>query len=188
MSASTDLTTLDAMKEHLHIADTDEDALLTALINSGSEAIEHFTGRIFGSDTFTEYYDGGGKDTIALRHVPVISVTSVHDDLNREYGGSDLVDSDSYTVDNDAGLIRLDSGTFADGNQNVKVIYTAGYEAVPKDVALACRLLVAATWQRAKRRNSGLKKESAAGHSLVYENGMPTAVRELLAPYLLPTI
>jgi len=188
MSASIDLTTLDAAKEYLHIDDTDEDALLLTLINAASEAIEHFTGRIFGSAQFTEYHDGGGRRAIVLRHLPVLSVTSVHDDLARAFTAEHLLAADEYTVDAEAAIIRLDAGTFADGRQNVKVICTAGYASVPKDVALACTILVAAQWERAKRRNDGLSGESSAGHSLAYEDGWPAAARRLLAPYVLPEV
>jgi len=188
MPASTDLTTLDATKEHLHIEDTDEDALLAALINSASEAIERYTCRVFGSQEFTEYHDGAGRAAIVLRHLPVLSVASVHSDPDREFTEANLIDGADYTLDSEAGLIRLDAGTFAEGSQNVKVVYTAGYSAVPGDVALACRIVVAALWERSRRRHDGLSSDSTSGHALAYEAGWPAAVRRLLAPYVVPSV
>ena len=132
MSASANLASLTSVKRYLNISltDTDNDDILNQLIGAASEAVETYCNRKFASTVYTEYYDGRGDARLVLDHRPIVSVTSIHDDLNRTFGADSLLSSDDYIVRDLAGIIeRLRSSAvfssssafFSDGQRNVSV-------------------------------------------------------------------
>ena len=188
MGSTGELTTLETVKEHLRIEDSAEDGVLLGLIRAASAAIERHCGRVFSPRAVVEYHDGGGRRALVLRCVPVLSVESVHDDPTRRFEEGGKLDSSLWTVEAESGILRLYSRRFADGQNNVRVAYTAGCETVPPDVALACTQLVAAWWQRGRRRHDGVRSENAARHHVDYEAGLPDAVKALLAAHVVPSL
>jgi len=136
VTAPTDLTSTANVKVYLGISGSDDDTLIGQLIGRATDAIQAFCHRTFGSTTYTEYHDGRGESKIVLEHRPIISVASVYDDLDRQFGPETLIDSDDYVIREDEGIIEwLASNStfpstaayFYDGQLNVKVTYTAGY-------------------------------------------------------------
>jgi len=138
--------TLDAVKEYLRISSSNDDTLLNNLIARAEDEADMYCHRVFAAATYTEYYDGNGLSKMNLKHYPVNSITSIHDDLDREYGADDLIDSDDYVFEADSGIVKLDGLTFTGGIQNIKVIYNAGYATLPDDVTDAIVKLVAAKY------------------------------------------
>ena len=116
----------------------------------GETAVERFCRRRFASASYTEYHEGGGSDRIVLLERPVISVTNVWDDPDREFDNDAQLETDEYTIDSPRGILVLRRGRFFDGTRNVKVSYTAGYGTIPKDVNQAA-VLLAAAWFREGR-------------------------------------
>lgn len=135
-----ELTTLANVREFLEFPDdqTDDDTLLEKLITRMSADIESDCDRIFGDATYTEYHDGDGTDTLLLKQYPINSITSVHDDVDRDYDTDTLIDSDDYVYDSETGILTLDGFGFSIGRQNVKVVYNAGYTTIPTDLEQAC--------------------------------------------------
>lgn len=196
MSASTNLTSLTAVKRYLGISlsDTTNDDLLNQLIASASEAVETYCGRRFAKTVYTEYDDGRGDSRLVLDHRPIVSVTSVHDDLRRTFDAGSLVSPDDYIVRELAGIIELlrsaagfySSGAFfSDGQRNVKIVYEAGYATIPEDVAQACTILTAALYHRGRQGADGIAGENHGGaYSVTYATGLFTpALHALLARY-----
>jgi len=192
MAASMNLTTRDEVKTYLGVAGTDDDDLVDALIAATSEAIETYCGREFASQTHTEYHDGRGAERLIVNHRPVVSVTSLHDDPAREFAADSLIDPDDYIVYEDAGIIELcgsrgffalPGAFFSDGLRNVKVVYGAGYDSAPSDVALACKLVTAALYHRGKQGADGIRSENHAGaYAATYAGELFTPeIRALLA-------
>lgn len=181
MSASTTLTTLAALKIYLGITDSDEDAILDDLIDAVSEWIESFCGRKFASATVTEYHDGYGDARVVLKRRPVDSITSVHDDLDRDYEAAELVDADDYTFYPESGILQHVNGTFQDGIRNVKVVYVAGYATIPDDLALACRMLCAEIYNRAEQGADGIALERVGEYSANYVLMMKEMGRQVKA-------
>lgn len=134
------LTTLSAVKEFLQIATavTDDDTFITNLISRISADIEKECGRTFLAANYTEYHDGDSTSILMLDQYPVNSITSIHDDVDREYNADDLIDSDDYAFYSESGIVELDGLTFATGIKNIKVIYNAGYTTIPTDLEQAC--------------------------------------------------
>lgn len=69
------LTTLANAKEHLRITGTDEDSLVTNLINAVSAKVETHCARQFLTRSHSEWYDGPGTEWLLLRQLPVTAVT-----------------------------------------------------------------------------------------------------------------
>jgi len=183
MSASCELTSLEAVKRHLGLSGTEHDVLLEEMIAAASEAIENFCGREFANGERTEYHDGGVQ-ALVLAARPVESVDSVHDDPAGVFADGSLVDPSRYVVDELSGLIELKSGAFARGCRSVRIVYTAGYETPPDDAACACVLLVAHTFHRALQGAEGVRSEKLGGYSAEYgDEAWPGAVLGLLWAY-----
>jgi hypothetical protein len=76
--ATKDLITLARAKQDIQsITGTSQDALLTTLITSFSDAIEKYCRRRFVSTAFDELYNGTGDRRLLLRQYPIQSVQSV---------------------------------------------------------------------------------------------------------------
>jgi len=75
---------------------------------------------------------------------------------------------------------------WAEGYDNYRVIYTAGYTSVPEDIREACAEMTAVLYWQSKR-DPGLVQESTAGQltriTSIHKRAMTEIVRGLLAPY-----
>lgn len=154
------LTTRASAKELLGIpsAVTAYDAVIDTLVAAVDGIVEDYCHRRFADTTRTEYYDGqSGQRRLCLRHYPIISITSIHDDANRDYGADTLVDADDYTFDtgdDSDGIVRFDGTTLSRGIRNIKVVYRAGYATIPKPLARAADLIVASLYNRRKAQGT----------------------------------
>ncbi len=114
-----------------------EDETLETVINGVSTFFETYCQRIFHSTEYVEYMDGSGVRYLIPDHFPIISVTSIYDDSAWDWTEDYLVDPDDYRITNDKMTILKD-GTWALGDENIKLTYTAGYAVIPDDLKLAC--------------------------------------------------
>lgn len=104
------------------------------LVNMVEKHIKNKTHRnTFESETVTEYHDGEGKPYFFTEEFPVTAVTSLHDDTDRNYTAGYLIDTDDYVWYSD-GRVELETGSFNNGLKNIKIVYTAGYDAIPGDL------------------------------------------------------
>ena len=120
----------------LFIDDDEQDDRLSLLINRITEAAEAAMGRhLVSRGALTEYYtlDRFTPD-LYLRVLPIISVTSVHEDYLRTYGDeTELTAGTDFLAYNEAGkLVRTWSATWGreswvPGLEAIKVVYAAGY-------------------------------------------------------------
>lgn len=128
------LTSVIRLKEMLEISSTfpagDTNTYIN-LINSCSRAIRRLCKRsYFKYKTLTEYHDGKGIEKLLLKHWPVISISSLYDDANRDYESNSLIDTDDYEIMNsngNAGIVRIFNGNFGNNQSNVKITYVAGW-------------------------------------------------------------
>jgi uncharacterized phiE125 gp8 family phage protein len=143
------LTTLPKLKTFLGIDTNDDDDKLYQHLKSADAFFKSETQRTFEQTTYTEYYDGDGSDELFIDHYPIISVTSIYDDLDRDYEAEDVFEDDDYMIYEDQGMIKLDDTYFQDGSKNVKITYSAGYAAIPNDIQMAVVQLAAAAYLEA---------------------------------------
>jgi len=96
----------------------------------------------------TEYYDiDSDQVAIILEHYPIITVTTVQDNVNGLGDANPTtITSDHRNIQTDSGILTLISDTysiFTKGVQNVSVVYTYGWLNVPSAVAMMANMLVA---------------------------------------------
>lgn len=147
--------------------------------------------------TYVDYLDGpdiDDIDAIVLRTRPVVAVTSIYDDVYRLYAAGDLVASTEYTLDGDAGIVRLDGDAthaWSHGSRAIKVTYTAGWTdgSAPADIRRALLIIVADLWQR--RHVPGLPSATLQDRptdlksSLRFSRIMPNEAAQILGRYRL---
>jgi hypothetical protein len=121
---------------------TDDDVLIEILKRVDAEVKQYCT-RDFELATYTETRSGDGTRIYRCAQYPIVSVTSLYDDVNRLYTSDTLIPADSYRVENDSGIIVLDGIVFYKGLGNIKVVYSAGFAAgsIPEDLRQACLMM-----------------------------------------------
>ena len=172
------LVSISEVKTQLGITGTSEDDKLCQIIEQVTAVIEGYTRRSFTSTTRTEYYMGNGTRELVLRHRPVTSITTIHEDEDGYWGAPDsvfgssslLTDGTDYALKIDNGSSTSDSGIvyrlngvwpatsvgghglLAAGRENslgpIKVVYVGGVSEVPADVKLAAIDLLASIRKR----------------------------------------
>ncbi len=185
-----DWTTLARVKRHVNLdpSNDDLDDKIADLIPAASRMLEKYIGHDLFETEYTEYYDGDGTNEIILDHYPVVEIASIHDDLDREWGSDTELDVEdtvvSLNTEQNVGWLRLFRGTtsFQIGVQNVKVVYTAGYETLPEDAEMACVQLVA--WLLNRSGSEGQAGASLGGKSETYEtDSIPMYIKRMVAAY-----
>lgn len=164
-----DLTTVAAVKAYLGIPAnaTADDAVLQGLITSVSQYWITRTQRseLSSVQSFNERYNGNGKDTLQLRHWPIVSVTALTVGGLPVPQSADYIDPGWVLNERATALVIIGAGTYGKGfygisfeygRLNINVQYTAGFEEVPFDVQDAVNQHVAIKY---KRRNT-LDQES----------------------------
>jgi len=170
MAVDTDLTTLTKVKTYLGISDSDSDTLLGTLIDAASKAIKNYCHDNFDSTEYTEYHDGPRTEDLVLKHRPIISITDIWDDPDRDYEDGDKLDADDddYVSYADEGIIRAEAHTWNEGNKNIKITYTAGYTSIPADVDLSCQIQVAYWYNRADKGADAADSERLGDYAITY--------------------
>jgi hypothetical protein len=171
------ITVADA-KAQLNIpsGDTSQDAELSGYIDAVTEVIEHIVGPVIAREV-VETHDGG-TDVLALRQLPVLSLTSVTEGA---------VTSTAWSLSSE-GLLFRDSGPAPAGRRSVTITYQAGRSSVPPSIAQAAKELVAVNFRSQQGGNyspfdSGADTPAGAGGDVILGFFVPNRVRQLLAPH-----
>jgi len=130
------ITNCSEVRNQFNVTINDDDGVLLPLIHAAQKYAENYCDTIIEAADVTEYQDGDGTDTVLLRNFPVNSITSVYDDVGRDYAAASLIPAASYMFESSGRLI-LENALFSFGRQNVKVVYNAGYADVPDDIKVA---------------------------------------------------
>lgn len=186
--------TLEEVKSQLHISISDSDCntFLIHLLNVCYPRIEKYISRPVKAQTFTEYYSGDDSGVLLLRKWPVISVTSIHVDAEREFGSDTLMESSNYFVDTDSDtsigtveIYKYDGSYpswFSKGVRNIKVVYQAGWLVAPAPLKHALIQLVG--WHYKHSGNEAIRQASIGGFSKTFENDdLPGHIKNWLADY-----
>jgi uncharacterized phiE125 gp8 family phage protein len=192
---SGDLTDLTRVKEQIGWDASfsgAEDTVLENMIDAASEAIEQYCRRGFHDTTYTEYHRGRETRNLILRQYPIISVTSVKSGEDQE---TTLTAGTDYKITECAalGMIRHASETGWALDTLYQVVYVAGYETIPEDIAQACALWVAAWYAARSREHQSQASATATGaadgsystssKAWFPQLPMPHEVRQLLEPW-----
>lgn len=197
MANPVDIIALQDAKDFLNITTPDTDVELATFVTAASQM--WVSRGLPGNTTSTldEWYDGGSP-RISLRHVPVVSVSSVVETIGTIAYTLTQVDPGvsssawTYSVDLTTGLlVRRSAGiatSFYPGVRNVHVTYVAGMAAIPADIAQAIKLLVKHLWttQRGGARRPGAGGGDDTTNMTAYS--WPWRVDEIARAYYVPGI
>jgi uncharacterized phiE125 gp8 family phage protein len=177
--AATDVVTLAEAKAQLNITDSSADTELPVFIEAATAAVEDYVGAVVARQV-TEVRDGG-RAVLLLKHVPVLSVTSVTED-------GTVLDASAYQVDTDAGALTRVSGSaavpFLPGVGNVQITYQAGRVATTADVPgrykMAALIIVQHLWETQRPAAAGPFSQGADDYDPRYSYSIPRRALELL--------
>jgi len=171
MSVSTNaLTTLDAVKEYYGMTGSkqSDDDLIENLIDRVTELFQSYCNvNAFKAKNYTEYLDGMGSKYLFVNNVPINSITSIHDDDEWDFTTDDLVDSSSYRIVDKKYIVNKDY-LFSLGDQNIKIVYNAGYSAIPYDLENACIEEVVRRYRH--RRDVDVRSKTLDDGTVQYES------------------
>lgn len=180
-----DLCALADVKTYLGITDTNTDAVLTDLVSKASAMVEAFCNRTFGQASYTETLNGNGRAQLCLKNTPITAVASVAINdapVSAAVGATGT----GYVFDKLSVYLRPGGYpcTFSKGVQNVTIAYTAGYAAIPLDVAQACIELVAHKFAKRSRIDKASETLGTQQTISFSQADMPAQVRTALKPYV----
>jgi len=76
-TSATSITSLQAVKRYLRISTSDDDRLLTELLDSATSRIEEFCQRTFITKNYKEFISGSGTGTLSIPNFPVSSIRRI---------------------------------------------------------------------------------------------------------------
>lgn len=187
------LSTLANVKLALDIDGTADDERINALLASVTVWAESYCDRKFVSASRTEYLNGHDHAVLNLPSPPVTALTSVHVSTTwpRAYGSAELlVNGTEYLLtqnQNTAQLWRA-GGTWPDGPETVKVIYTSGYTTIPADLERAAIEIITVKLQRGKHQSYHVAGENRGDGSVTYSpaialHDIPIHAKQVLDQY-----
>ena len=146
--ATYDLVTLDEVKDFYgKVGSTSkDDDLLEDIITRISNVIESYINKNILSRSYTEYYDGLGVSNLLTNQYPIISIDSIYEDNTWVWGSNSTVGSTDYRIHEDGNRVVFLT-VLGKGTQNIKIVYTAGYAAVPNDIKQVCITEVIRTYK-----------------------------------------
>lgn len=184
------LTTLPMAKQHLNIgpSDTSQDTRLELFINAATSRIESMTDRLLKEGTITELQHGGRQDILLLRQYPVTAVTEVRIDSTKTFTDPDtLVTTDQYIIGDDGNTLAF-KFFLPRGTNNVKIIYTAGYNSTDHagnlaELEMCCLWLVEWFYRHRERGDMGRSNKSKNGESVGILTEMPSMIAQMIHAY-----
>jgi hypothetical protein len=133
---------IDEIKDFLGVTGTDENNLITDLVNEVSWTFNRDCNRLFLQRALTEYYDGELQYNLWLRNPPVEGLT-LYEDYEREFAADTEIDDDDYVLEAESGRVTMLYSRLARGAGIIKATYTGGYEDMPFDLRMAAKLRAA---------------------------------------------
>jgi len=179
------LTTLAKVKLYAGITGSDQDALITQLIDEVSVYIEGQLGdRAIEEDTYTEeIYDINPKQIeFLLRNYPITDT----EPFVAEYRTGSLsapvwtaYTADDFVIRKGAGFVEFITRFSAYIVDGIRFTYSAGYATVPADLELIANKIIVDELNSGS--SSGIKSESLEGHSRTYADLESAKSSEVIA-------
>ena len=184
------LVTLADAKEWARVKsdDTTFDQIVTRLVNSVSAKFNEYTRRKLLARDLTEYYDAESSTELFLNNYPINSVTSLHLDVDREYGAE--TEETDYIFYAEEGRLVLTDDYFPRGPKAVKIVYNAGYSssALPDDLELACLDQIKFLFNRWQKNEEAIDSVSmeAGNINIKKVDDLLPSVKSVLDKYVRP--
>lgn len=159
-AAETDLVKLSAVRSWIGMvpAVTEHDVTLARLISACSLAMQKYMERTIAQKDYRHSVSGPGAAFMVVRNYPITRVSSVIVD-------GLVVPASNITFD-ERTIYLNGAYRFARGRNNIALRYTAGFDAVPLDLAQACIDTVALRWR--ERDRIGMSSKGLAGETTTF--------------------
>lgn len=195
-TVSTSVTTRARVKVFNQWDDTTHDAFIDARLPSVTRAISKFLRRSVVAEDFDEVRNGRGTDWVRVYNPPVNDLTSITFDYNGQ--NPTTVTTASFVWDAETGVVKFKPTasirySFAEGFQNLRILYNGGWESVPEDVQDAAALIIRKLAEfgdderlvTEKAEGSRKIKYDTVGGGISLDGPLFAEARELLLPYRL---
>lgn len=201
------ICSLSTLKEYLPelAGTTGADAQLTSLIDRVESVISRYLGfsipdgtanPVLTEATYTMYVDGPtsyDEYTLQLPLAPISSITSIHADIDRQYGSSTLIDATKYTFNSTLGRVYLDPNTatvlFRNGYRANKVVAVCGWNAVTAPDDLEHAIAVWASQLHRNKSNQGKEQITQSNGTVrISPKTMPYEIKEYLGKMKCPSL
>ena len=73
-TSATSITSLQSLKRYMRLTSSDDDRLLTELLDSATSRIEHYCQRTFIAKNYKQFISGSGTGTLSLPNYPVTAI------------------------------------------------------------------------------------------------------------------
>ena len=142
------MITLAELKQYLKINDTTQDSFLQTCVDTAINAVIQYCNRDFRLASYTQYFQGNGKNRLFLKNYPINSVSEIKKLDTTTYNYIDIITNAGDTIGNstqlhgDGSLVLLKDYTFESGSEkveNIKILYNGGYAAAPDDIKTVCK-------------------------------------------------
>jgi len=163
------LCTVQEVKDYYGMTGTDAstDTLIEEVINGASQIFETYCDRAFLTDTYTDYYDGKGKSVLFVDNSPITTISGIWDDTEWNWATTSEISSANYRIADGNRVVFRDT-VLNDGDQNVKIIYDAGYASVPDDLRQTCTIEVARIVKESLNKTFYISSKQDASGSVSY--------------------
>ena len=194
------LVSVSTLKEYLpEVQGSNIDTELSSLISS----VESFIARYLGfpladnntsytldESTYTIYEDNplyGLEYVLQCSLKPIVSITSIHSDIDRKYQSKDLIDSSQYEIFKELGRIVLkddSTKTFDVGYNAIKIVGVFGFDTSnpPNDLVHAI-CVYCSHLQRAKSSQGNQSITQRNSTISLSPRTMPPEVKEIIRGY-----
>ena len=174
------LVTLADYKTALKVGDATEDTKLTQYSMEIDARVKAFLGYdIEEADYTEELYDGDGTQYLFPKAIPVTTFTTLEIYQGLDSDGDEDWDEWEQNVDytrlikQDDGLILfIDGNVFPEGQQNIRITYTAGYDSdtLPQDIQSVCKELMKIRYDKIDKGKLGIPSMSTGMGSSVSQS------------------
>lgn len=149
---------------------TTDDEELRTYIEGTTSVIETHLNKIVVRRSVSELLTAYGRSVLALRHVPVISLTSL-----ARVDGTLTYDVAQLQVDGTTGIVcGLTTPTTFTGF--LRAVYTAGYLVVPANITLAAKIILQDNWNTQRQPGIGSPGLFGAPEIVLSPSGMGFAI------------
>lgn len=181
------LVDLDLAKIYLKIPtlETSLDDIVKFFINTASDRIEQETRRKIKKQAYTEYHHGRSSNMLLVRQWPIASspFPQVFLDNSADFAANSEVDADSIRVGDDNNTIVLLGQRIPLGYNNVKVVYTAGYDPVPSDLQNACLWFVSWYHRARDAGDIGRTSKTKGDETISFLQDAPKDIIDVILSY-----
>ena len=93
-TSATSITSLQAVKRYLRLTTSDDDRLLTELLDAATDRIEKFCQRVFVTQDYKQFISGSGMGSLSLPNYPVTSIRRLGWDRKNAFTVSATTEAD----------------------------------------------------------------------------------------------